>query len=113
MEAKCANCSGDHTANWKSWEIYQQAQKKFFPKTVKAEDRIRDNLITEIPTSGKLFAAAASTNALYKKDQFTSQVTVMQNDSHKHTSKYPEKYIKSSWSLKQYKTLIIGNGRYS
>ena len=58
-KAKCANCSGDHTANWKGCDTYQKAQKNFSSRTTSAVDRIQENPTTETPTLEKSFASVA------------------------------------------------------
>ncbi len=43
---KCANCSGEHTANYRGCPAYLAAYKRRFPKPVKAVDRLRDTSAT-------------------------------------------------------------------
>ena len=56
-KAKCANCSGDHTANWKGCDTYQKIQKNFSSRTTSAIDRIREKPVTKTPTLEKSFAS--------------------------------------------------------
>ena len=54
-KAKCANCAGNHTANWKGCKVYQAAQQKSSPKVPTAVDRIKGNFK---PSSDSSFYAA-------------------------------------------------------
>lgn len=40
-KAKCANCGEAHTANWKSFSAYKNAEKKVHPIKVSAVQRIQ------------------------------------------------------------------------
>ena len=54
-KAKCANCEGNHTANWKGCKVYQAAQQKSSSKVPTAIDRIKGN---SKPSSGNSSYAA-------------------------------------------------------
>lgn len=80
-KAKCANCSGNHTANWKGCETYQLTQAKRYTKPVTAVDRIHNTCVHASLTNGKTFADATKTNAIQLQVHPDAQTSLNTNDA--------------------------------
>lgn len=68
-KAQCANCAGNHTANWKGCEAYQKAQNKFAPKIITAQARIKEKVQENYVTNGRTFASSVAEQSISHPEQ--------------------------------------------
>lgn len=76
-KSKCANCDGNHTANWKGCSAYKKAIERAHPKQVTAVQRIQQKS-TQHVTANVSYAQMASTSSTSRVNQTAPQTSIQQ-----------------------------------
>jgi len=77
IKPKCANCSENHTANWKGCSSYKKAIERAHPKQVTAVQRMRQKPAQPVTTNIS-YAQMASTSNASRDNQPVPQISIQQ-----------------------------------